>query len=118
MGSEWARAVTAGRLSALPAPPCPRALGAISGGGAPAHLARDPLGALLLALPGPPSRPSVSLNPGPQGSSPPRSRFSPEGRAGRRESAVSAHPGALLLQVWVSSCLESQLLKSVEAGPE
>ena len=39
-------------------------------------------------------------------------------RAGQRESAVSAHPRALLLQVWVSSCLESQLLKSVEVGPE
>ncbi|XP_052509553.1 receptor-type tyrosine-protein phosphatase V-like [Budorcas taxicolor] len=108
-GSEWASVVTAGRLSALPAPPGPPALGAISGGGAPAYLAQDPLGALLLALPGPPSRPSMSPNPGPQGSSPPL-------RAGHQESAVSAHPGALLLQVWVSSCLESQLLKSVEEG--
>ena len=93
-GFEWAGADTAGCLSALPACHALPALGAVSSVCAPAHLACDPPGALLLALLGPPSRPSVSNDLGPPGSSPPL-RYLRGGRV----------PRLLLPAVCLSVCL-------------
>lgn len=67
---------------ACPPSPARRALPAFGAISAPAHPARDPH-ALPLALPGTPSRPSVSADLGPRGSSPPL-RYLQGGRVPRR----------------------------------